>query len=319
MPIGLQDLSEDAIRLIGRELTASARPARTILRTLSALSKSCRITHIALHDRLSELRGLPVDVWAATAGAVPAQLMWEITNYRGLDLDYRERVFSPKFRHGQWQWRLLIFPNGDEVERHRPGAPPHLSAFVDVADAAMLPYGWVREAHFLLTVVHRRKPNKTIVRYARHDFEATARDYGFRELLPIEEIEKAEDKGGFLHEGTLTLQVKVWPVPDAMRQAEREQQQLQSQQSRPPHRWFGGTGASSAAHASTASSTSMGSDSTGSIFRRRGGTARAIAALTRRFSSLFRSTRRTNYRREPYYGDLRAGGAPPDYERPATA
>ena len=62
-----------------------------LLRTLSALSKSCRITHIALHDRLSELRGLPVDVWAATAGAVPAQLTWEITNYRGLDLDYDVR------------------------------------------------------------------------------------------------------------------------------------------------------------------------------------------------------------------------------------
>ena len=97
----------------------------------------------------------------------------------------------------------------------------------------MLPYGWVREAHFLLTVVHRRKPNKTIVRYARHDFEATARDYGFRELVPIEEIEKAEDKGGFLHEGTLTLQVKVWPVPDAMSRPSESSSDSHSSQGRP--------------------------------------------------------------------------------------
>lgn len=245
----LIDLGEDAISLLVQHITESKRPARTVLRTLSALSRTCKTVQVCLHARLGELRGLPVDVWAATSRSVPAQLTWEVENFRTLD---RDRMYSPPFRHGPHTWRLLIFPSGDDIERHRPGAPPHLSAFVDVADAAMLPYGWVREAHFILSVSNKRRPSKTIVRYVRHDFEATARDWGFRELIPLRDLE--DSSLGFVHNGTLTLQCKVWGVTDAMRLAERaEQQQQQSRQ-----RTVGA--GTSAVGASSATSTSLGSE-----------------------------------------------------------
>lgn len=253
------DLGNDAISLLVLHITESKRPARTVLRTLSSLSRTCKFISSCLSNRLSELRGLPVDVWGATSRSVPALLTWDVVNFRSLDC---ERMYSPPFRHGPHTWRLLIFPNGDDVERHRPGAPPHLSAFVDVADAAMLPYGWVREAHFVLTVTNRRRPSKTVVRYARHDFEAAARDWGFRELIPVHDL---EDAGlGFLEGGTLRLQCKVWGLCDSMRLAERQQQQqqqlllqqVQQQQSR--QRAAGA--ASSAVGASSATSTSLGSE-----------------------------------------------------------
>lgn len=284
--LALVAIGDDALLLIVQHITESKqRPARTILRVLSALSRTCHQVHVAVIGRVNELRGLPVDVWAATAHVVPAQLTWTIENFKGLDC---ERMYSPPFRQGPHTWRLLIFPNGDEVERHRPAARPHLSAFVDVADAAMLPYGWVREAHFTLTVHNRRRHDKTIVRYARHDFEACHRDWGFRELIPLHDLDEAS--AGFVHNGTLTLQCKV---------SERAQQHHHQQRHR-------ATGAASSYVGSSASSTSLGSEDNNN--RRRS----AIAALAHRFRSLFRTSQRRTRRNEALYRDLRVADPPAD-------
>lgn len=43
--------------------------------------------------------------------------------------------------------RVLIFPKGNNVD--------HLAMYLDVADAASLPYGWCRFSHFGLTVVNQ--------------------------------------------------------------------------------------------------------------------------------------------------------------------
>ena len=293
VPTGLEILGEDLLLLLVRHITESRRPARTILRTLSALDRTSKAVHGSIFGRLSELRGLPVDVWESTSRSIPAQLTWTIPRFNDLD---QERIYSPPFRHGPHTWRLLLFPGGDDVERNRPGASPHLSLYVDVADAAMLPYGWVREAHFLISVPSRRRPSKTIVRYARHDFEATARDWGFRELVPLQDL----DEGGpclYLNDKALTLHVKVWGVTDTMRAAERAQQLLRGTRV---------VGASSAVGASTASSTSMGSDDLGArmVRLRMGGTA-LVATLRERISSLF-SRHRQRRRRNLQYRDLNA-------------
>ena len=252
----------------------------------ASLSRTCKSLHGATHTRLGELRGLPVDVWGATSRSVAAQMTWVVGKS---ELEH-ERMYSPPFRQGLHSWRLLCFPSGDEVERHRPGAPPHLSMYLDVADSAVLPHGWVREAHFVLMAVNRREPTKTIVRYARHDFEATARDWGFRELLQLAELEDPET--GFLVRGPsgeseLSFVCKVWGVTDSMRVAERAAQQLRGQD-----RTRLDVGRSMA-HASTATSTSVGSDSSAGA-RRRGLSAllaRSERALRRQLRSLFVRTR----------------------------
>jgi hypothetical protein len=248
----LNSLPDDALALLVAHITESKRPVRTVLRTISSLSKTCKGIHAVVHSRLSELRGLPVDVWEATSRKVPAQLTWTIRDFAHLD---QERIYSPPFRNGDHTWRLLLFPNGDEVEKHRPGAQPHSSCYVDVADAAMLPHGWVREAHFVLTVVNKKKPSKTIAHYARHDFEGAKRDWGFRELVSMKALQ--DEKAGFLYDGQLTLHCKVWDVTEKMKMTERAAL-LQQRQRRAARMRAGG--ASSGVGASSASSTSFGSD-----------------------------------------------------------
>ena len=86
--------------------------ARNVLRTLSALSRSCKAINEMMIGRMNELRGLPVEVWEATSHTVPAQLTWEIEDWQNREGD---RLYSPAFRHGDWAWRLLLCPGGDEV------------------------------------------------------------------------------------------------------------------------------------------------------------------------------------------------------------
>ena len=263
-------------------------------RTHAPLSLACKGTHAACKDRLFELRGLPVEVWESTSQISPSHISWTLERYLHIE---EERMYSKAFRNGPHTWRLLLFPGGDDVDRHRPGAPPHVSVYVDVADAAMLPYGWVREAHFLLSVRNERHPSKTVVRYARHDFESASRDWGFRELIPLADLEKVEiledgtKANGFLGpDGAFTIQCKVWGVTDGMRAAERA------------HVSRGGRsagGGSSHLGASSASSTSIGS--TGS---REGRARMFVSILGRPFSSLRRGMQRlfmrpSNRRRQP--------------------
>lgn len=50
--------------------------------------------------------------------------------------------------------RILIFPKGNNAD--------HLSMYLDVADAATLPYGWSRFAQFSLAVINRMNNKLTV-------------------------------------------------------------------------------------------------------------------------------------------------------------
>lgn len=50
--------------------------------------------------------------------------------------------------------RILIFPKGNNVD--------HLSMYLDVADAATLPYGWSRYAQFNLAVCNQAHAKYTV-------------------------------------------------------------------------------------------------------------------------------------------------------------
>ena len=306
MGVGLDQMPDDLVALLVSHIIESKRPARTVLRTLAALARTSKGICTLVAGRLAELRGLPTDVWETTARTVPAQLTWKVEDFHRVK-EEKERIFSPAFRYGPHTWRLLLFPNGDEVERHRPGAKPHVSLYVDVADAAMLPYGWVREAHFVISVPNKHKPKKTIVRYARHDFEATARDWGFRELVPLTDLEDRD--GGLLSNGTLTLHCSVWGITDEQRVRESAQKKKELQRRR---NRFGGA---SSGGSTSASSTSVGSEDMAVARRSIVVAGRAILALSDRMRRLMspRSAgrdSRDNARRSrrdcdlTYYGDI---------------
>jgi ubiquitin carboxyl-terminal hydrolase 7 len=69
---------------------------------------------------------------------------WTIPMFTRLNT---RKHYSDVFVVGGYKWRILIFPKGNNVD--------HLSMYLDVADAANLPYGWSRYSQFSLAVVNQ--------------------------------------------------------------------------------------------------------------------------------------------------------------------
>ena len=83
------------------------------------------------------------------------QYTWIIENYHKLR---QPKLYSPVFHSGKYNWRILIFPNGNNVTQ--------FSLYLDVADAATLPQGWSRQAHFKVTVHNQKDPSLNVIKGA---------------------------------------------------------------------------------------------------------------------------------------------------------
>ncbi|KAI5310982.1 hypothetical protein L3X38_026271 [Prunus dulcis] len=67
-----------------------------------------------------------------------------------------QKLYSEVFLIGDWKWRILIFPKGNNVKQ--------LSVYLEVVDASDLPFLWTRYAEFSLTVVNQLNSNKSITK-----------------------------------------------------------------------------------------------------------------------------------------------------------
>jgi len=112
------------------------------------------------------------------------------------------RLFSDTFVRGGVPWRLLLFPRGNHVE--------HLSLYLDVADSATLPLGWMRYAKFVLYVLHPAGRARSVSKGTSHIFTSRENDWGFTMMVPLEDLEN----GGFLQGDTLCLRVDVEEARD---------------------------------------------------------------------------------------------------------
>ena len=86
-----------------------------------------------------------------------AQFTWTVENFGTVK---QLKLYSPVFQSGQYNWRILLFPNGNNVQQ--------LSVYLDVADSVTLPQGWSRQAHFSLTVQNQKDPSKSVVKGAQN-------------------------------------------------------------------------------------------------------------------------------------------------------
>ncbi|KAF7143738.1 hypothetical protein RHSIM_Rhsim05G0177400 [Rhododendron simsii] len=161
---------------------------------------------------------------------------WKIENFSKLKT---KKLYSDFFYSGGYQWRVLIYPKGNNVE--------YVSLYLDVGDSATLPYGWTRYARFSISVINQihntltvRKvaanpledqlalallvlslrvylAKKTISRrrditqrtivYTQHQFDAQEFDWGFTSFFPLKVL---NDPGqGFLLNDTIIVEADV--------------------------------------------------------------------------------------------------------------
>ena len=153
------------------------------------------------------LRQLSVEAEAAERSGWHAEYTWVIPDFSKLTTaDPKPRVLSPSFSsaHGH-QWRLLLFPAGNGV--------PHISLYLDVANAATLPDEWSRQASFSLRLHRQEGDGEDIVKDTDHCFTTRAADWGFREVLSLERLTSEQ---GWLVNDALKISVTVEASPPSL-------------------------------------------------------------------------------------------------------
>ncbi|KAM7256047.1 hypothetical protein ACFE04_011788 [Oxalis oulophora] len=135
-----------------------------------------------------------------------SRFTWKIENFTRLNT---KKHYSDAFVVGNYKWRILIFPKGNNVD--------HLSMYLDVADSTSLPYGWSRYAQFSLAVqfwelgclVYSFCNNfdKFVLADTQHQFNARESDWGFTSFMPLSEL--YDPSRGYLVNDTLLIEAEV--------------------------------------------------------------------------------------------------------------
>lgn len=121
---------------------------------------------------------------AVSSGALPkghTQYSWKVENFSSIA---EKRKFSEIFPVGadpEQQWRLLLFPRGNNVN--------YLSIYLDVpssADLSAVDPHWTRSATFMLRV-KRHDGGEDLQKDTEHIFTKAENDWGFTQFLPLEE------------------------------------------------------------------------------------------------------------------------------------
>merc|ERR1719487_730116 len=143
---------------------------------------------------------MEVDKTESSEEALQGEFTWTVENFTKVK---QLKLYSPVFQSGQYNWRILLFPNGNNVQQ--------LSVYLDVADSVTLPQGWSRQAHFSLTVVNQKDSTKSVVKDADHHFTMRACDWGFREFVPLHEMR--DPRSGFIVDDKLIISARVRVEP----------------------------------------------------------------------------------------------------------
>uniref|UniRef100_A0A0E0LHG4 ubiquitinyl hydrolase 1 n=1 Tax=Oryza punctata TaxID=4537 RepID=A0A0E0LHG4_ORYPU len=125
-----------------------------------------------------------------------SRFTWTIENLSRVST---KKLYSEVFVVGGYKWRILIFPRGNNVE--------FLSMYLDVADSAVLPYGWTRYAQFSLSVVNQMHNKFTIRKETQHQFSARESDWGFTSFMPLGEL--YNPSRGYLVNDTCIVEAEV--------------------------------------------------------------------------------------------------------------
>ncbi|KAF2299933.1 hypothetical protein GH714_006193 [Hevea brasiliensis] len=128
--------------------------------------------------------------------ATPFRFTWRINNFSKLT---EKKLYSEVFCAGGCNWRLLIFPKGNNVD--------FLSIYLAVADSTSLPQGWSRDAKFSLAVVNQFNNTSTVRRDTKHVFNALEDDWGFTSFIPLSKVKNPAE--GYLVADTLIVEAEV--------------------------------------------------------------------------------------------------------------
>jgi len=130
---------------------------------------------------------LPVTDYEAMANKIMPELgqeiedfkynTWHVTNWRSLE----KRITGPEFEAGNWKWRILLFPFGNNNQ-------DTVSIYLDFVDPKGAPAGWHSCVQFALVLWNPEDPTQYIVHHAHHRFTAEESDWGFTRFYDLRKL-----------------------------------------------------------------------------------------------------------------------------------
>ncbi|PKY26877.1 cysteine proteinase, partial [Rhizophagus irregularis] len=102
---------------------------------------------------------------------------WHVTNWRHLE----KRITGPEFEAGNWKWRILLFPFGNNNQ-------DTVSIYLDFVDPKGAPAGWHSCVQFALVLWNPEDPTQYIYHHAHHRFTAEESDWGFTRFYDLRKL-----------------------------------------------------------------------------------------------------------------------------------
>ncbi|PKB92190.1 hypothetical protein RhiirA5_508365, partial [Rhizophagus irregularis] len=99
---------------------------------------------------------------------------WHVTNWQHLE----KRLIGPEFEAGNWKWRILLFPFGNNNQ-------DTVSIYLDFVDPKGAPADWHSCVQFALVLWNPEDPTQYIYRHAYHRFIAEESDWGFTQFYDL--------------------------------------------------------------------------------------------------------------------------------------
>ncbi|KAI4319572.1 hypothetical protein MLD38_033157 [Melastoma candidum] len=123
------------------------------------------------------------------------KLTWKITNFSRLNaVKYYSRIFAM----GGSNWKLLIYPEGDNSNG--------FSTYLEVANHASLPQGWTKSAKFSFILVNQTNANNSKIKETQTEFNTTKISWGFPTVVSLTELH--DRSKGFLVNDTVIVEVE---------------------------------------------------------------------------------------------------------------